>query len=115
MKNSYLKNKSLGDLLSGLDGAVVTQKPVTKTVSVRLPVLDLARIDVIAELKDVSRNVMLNDVIEVSIAEMLTKLAQKNEQLVQQIEAKAAELAKKLSKEGEHPPHKGPKHKRHPK
>lgn len=108
--SSYSKNKSLDDLIAGLDGETCLEKSVTKTVSVRLPVIDLARIDVIAELKEVSRNVLLNDVLDVSVSELMAKLAAKNTKLAEQIEVRAKELAQKYLQEVDHPPHKGPKY-----
>lgn len=103
-------SNTLDNIISGLENEAQLEKLITKTISMRLPVLYLARIDALAAMKDVSRNILLNEIIEAALGELLAKLAVKNETLAEQLEAKAQELAKVILAEHEppHPPR--PKH-----
>ena len=97
-------NSRLDDIIADISEAASLEKTVTKTVSIRLPVLHLAQIDVLAQMKDASRNILLNDIITAALSELLQKLAQKNPVLSEELQTKAAELAQHLLKEPE-PPH----------
>ena len=97
--------KNIEDIISNLGDESSLEKAINKTVSLRLPVLYLARIDALASLKDTSRNVLLNDIIEVALNELLVKLANKNKKLADKLESKAQELVQRLLAEHESPPH----------
>jgi len=100
--------KNIEDIISNIGDESSLEKAINKTVSLRLPVLYLARIDALASLKDTSRNVLLNDIIEAALNELLNKLKTKNQELANKLESKAQELVEILLAEHEppHPPHK---------
>ena len=101
--------KTIDQIISNLGSEESLEKAINKTVSIRLPVIYLARIDALASLKDTSRNVLLNEIIEAALHELLTKLKEQNKDLADKLEAKAQELSKRLLAEHEPPP---PPHKK---
>jgi hypothetical protein len=96
--------KNIEDIIANIGDEHSLEKAITKTVSLRLPVLYLARIDALASLKDTSRNVLLNDLVEAALNELLTKLQAKNEPLANKLEEKAQELVQRLLAEHDLPP-----------
>ena len=84
----------LDNIISGLESGAQLEKLITKTISIRLPVSYLAKIDALACMKDVSRNILLNEVIEAALGELLDKLKNTNPELANKLESKAEELAK---------------------
>ena len=102
----------LDNIISGLEkNESQLEKLITKTISIRLPVLYLARIDALACMKDVSRNICLNEIIDAALGELLVKLKNKNPKLAATLEAKAQELSKVIL--AEHEPPLPSKHKPH--
>jgi hypothetical protein len=98
--------KSLEDIISDLGGEEVVKKHLSKTISIRIPVPNLAKIDALADLKSTSRNILLNDIIDVALNDLLTKLHDKNKKAAELLETKAQTLAQKLLEhEPPHPPH----------
>lgn len=104
------KINGLDGILAGLAGEVKLIKSATKTVSIRIPLCDLARIDILAQMKDVSRNILLNEIIDAALTELVIKLENKNPDLAHQLKEKSEALAELMLKEPPEPPHlKGPK------
>ena len=110
------KSNRLDKIIAGLEGDVTPEAIITRTISIRLPVLNLAQIDALASMKDVSRNVLLNEVIKAALEELLDKLKSKNPGLSDTLSSKIQQLAKNMMnepEEGPKGPHHNKKHKKH--
>jgi hypothetical protein len=94
----------LEKIISGLEDDPPPGQLISKTISIRIPVLDLAKIDALASMKDVSRNILLNEIIDAALSELLEKLKTKNPELAATLETKAQELSKVILAEHEPPP-----------
>lgn len=77
------------------------EKVVSRPITLRLPILYVAQIDILAGMKDVSRNILLNEIVQTALMELLDKLKERNPQLATTLEEKAQLLAKNMSLEDE--------------
>ena len=77
------------------------EKIVSRPITLRLPMLYVAQIDILAGMKDVSRNILLNEIVQTALMELLDKLTKKNPQLATTLKEKAQLLAKNMSFEDE--------------
>lgn len=77
------------------------EKVVSRPITLRLPMLYVAQIDILAGMKDVSRNILLNEIVQTALMELLDKLRKKNPKLAATLEEKAQLLAKNMSLEDE--------------
>jgi len=75
------------------------EKVVSRPITLRLPLLYVAQIDILAGMKDVSRNILLNEIVQTALMELLDKLRKKNPHLAATLEEKAQLLAKNMSLE----------------
>ena len=90
------KSTRLDQLIDSLQDNL-GEKIVSRPITLRLPILYVAQIDILAGMKDVSRNVLLNEIVQTALMELLDKLKKKNPQLAATLEAKAQLLANNLS------------------
>jgi hypothetical protein len=96
-KKAITRFEQLIDDLQENLGKKVTSRPIT----LRLPVLHVAQIDILAGMKDVSRNVLLNEIVQTALIELLDTLKEKNPKLAATLEEKAKLLAKNMAFEEE--------------
>ncbi len=108
------KTNRLDKIIAGLEGDVTPEAIITRTISVRLPILNLAQIDALASMKDVSRNVLLNEVIKAALEELLEKIQSKNPNLSKTLTSKIQQIANNMVNEPDEGP-KGPHHHKKPK
>lgn len=95
-KNLTRLEQLIDNLQENLDEKV-TSRPIT----LRLPTLYVAQIDILAGMKDVSRNVLLNEIVQTALIELLDKLKIKNPKLANTLEERARLLAKNMALEDE--------------
>jgi len=79
----------------------LNEKIITWPITLRLPILNVAQIDILSSLKDVSRNTLLNEIVQTTLIELLEKLEEKNPQLAKSLQEKAQALAKNMVIVGE--------------
>lgn len=99
MKEKEVKASKLDKIIDGLIEGGVSKKFFSKPVSVRLPLLAIAQIDVLATMKDVSRNVLVNEIVEAALEQLLDRMRKTNPKMAHSLEEKAVKIAKDMSED----------------
>ncbi|OGT06481.1 MAG: hypothetical protein A2103_00815 [Gammaproteobacteria bacterium GWF2_41_13] len=99
MKEKETKASKLDKVIDGLIEDGVSKKNFSKPISVRLPLLAIAQIDVLAAMKDVSRNVLVNEIVEAALEQLLDRMRKTNPKMAHSLEEKAAKIAKDMSED----------------